>query len=46
MIGVPAVLVLMQPNLGTATILVADGCVAAVSGRAFVVVDRARVGAA
>lgn len=25
MIGVPAVLVLMQPNLGTATILVADG---------------------
>lgn len=26
MIGVPAVLVLMQPNLGTATILVADGC--------------------
>jgi rod shape determining protein RodA len=26
MIGVPAVLVLMEPNLGTATILVADGC--------------------
>ncbi len=25
MIGIPAVLVLMQPNLGTATILVADG---------------------
>lgn len=26
MIGVPAVLVLMEPNLGTATILIADGC--------------------
>jgi rod shape determining protein RodA len=26
MIGVPAVLVLMEPNLGTALILVADGC--------------------
>ena len=26
MIGVPTVLVLMQPNLGTATILMADGC--------------------
>ncbi len=26
MIGVPTVLVLMQPNLGTASILVADGC--------------------
>lgn len=26
MIVVPAVLVLMQPNLGTATILIADGC--------------------
>jgi rod shape determining protein RodA len=26
MIGVPAALVLAQPNLGTATILVADGC--------------------
>jgi len=26
MIGFPAVLVLMEPNLGTATILVADGC--------------------
>ncbi len=26
MIGLPAVLVLMEPNLGTATILVADGC--------------------
>ncbi len=26
MIGIPTVLVLMQPNLGTATILMADGC--------------------
>ena len=41
MIAIPAVFVVMQPNLGTTLIIVADGVLAAVPGGAVLVVDRA-----
>ncbi len=44
MIGIPAVFVVLQPNLGTTLIIVADGCSLLFLAGPVLVVDRADPG--